>query len=118
MDAGPVAVRSNKCSLVADEPWTLDSFGERMIRLHQVYEDPAAAPEEADTMWVNHVSGVHWPNFGTTGWSAVASGAAWTSTWIGGRQAFTCNPQSGAVGKVDTSWAVVVGTRFVRYWLK
>ena len=55
---GPVAVKSSKCMLVADESWTLDSFGERMIRVRRVYEDPTAILEEDDSMWVTPVPGV------------------------------------------------------------
>ena len=68
---------------------------------------------DSDSYWTNHWSGVHFPNFGYTGFPLV-DGRNW-----GTRYAFTCNPQSSAYGTGDTAWfGGASGTRFVRYWLK
>ena len=65
----------------------------------------------SDTMWQNHVSGVHYPNFGAT-FAAISAGG-WTN-----RDVFTCNPQSNAYGNGDVAWASGTGTKFVRVSLK
>ena len=66
--------------------------------------------ESAD-WWGNHVGGVHFPNFGYTGFSAI-------NGHIFRNGVFTCNPQSSAYGNGDTAWASYNGTRYLRYWLR
>ena len=77
---------------------------------------------ESDGMWHNHISHVHWPNFGAN-FGAIHS----KNSWAGKRYVFTCNPQSkcdapfrncGAHGASDTAWAGGSGTKFVRVWLE
>ena len=81
----------------SDLTWTPDVPG---------YDDSSS-----DTMWQNHDSGVHFPNFGAN-WAAIASGG-WTNRYV-----FTCNPQSNAYGNGDTAWAEGTGTKFIRVSLK
>ncbi len=66
---------------------------------------------ESNDWWGNHTGGVHFPNFGHTGFKAV--NGEWFRTGV-----FTCNPQSSAYGVGDTAWASYSGTRFLRYWLR
>ncbi len=66
---------------------------------------------EAADWWGNHVGGVHFPNFGYTGFSAVDGNMFRNGV-------FTCDPQNTAYGNGDTAWASYNGTRFVRYWLR
>ncbi len=66
---------------------------------------------EAADPWGNHVGGVHYPNFGHTGFSAVDN-----RTFRGG--VFTCDPQNTVYGTGDVAWAATTGQRFVRYWLR
>lgn len=72
----------------------------------------------ADTLFHNHVSGVHFPNFGATGWPGILTNPGFTYTWFNARGAFTCNPQASSFGNGDIAWGSYSGTRFVRYWLK
>jgi hypothetical protein len=66
---------------------------------------------EAADWWGNHVGGVHFPNFGYTGFSAINNHIFRTGV-------FTCNPQGSAYGNGDTAWASYSGTRYLRYWLR
>ena len=63
--------------------------------------------------WNNHYGGVHYPNFGITGFPLV-DGRQWSNHYC-----FTCDPQNNAFGEGSTSWfSGASGTRFVRYWLR
>ena len=66
--------------------------------------------ESAD-WWGNHVGGVHFPNFGYTGFSAINGN-------IFRQGVFTCDPQNSAYGNGDTAWKSYSGTRYLRYWLR
>ena len=72
------------------------------------YDPPG---NESADWWGNHVGGVHFPNFGYTGFSAIDG-------HIFRQGVFTCNPQSSAYGTGDTAWASYNGTRYLRYWLR
>jgi len=66
--------------------------------------------ESAD-WWGNHVGGIHYPNFGYTGFSAV-------NGHIFRNGVFTCDPQNSAYGNGDAHWKSYNGTRYLRYWLR
>jgi hypothetical protein len=72
---------------------------------------PGYNSPDAGDPWGNHIGGVHFPNFGHTGFHHVDG-----QTFRSG--VFTCNPQSSAYGTGDTAWVATSGTRYVRYWLR
>lgn len=48
---------------------------------------------DSDSTWNNHVSSVHYPNFGT---SAFLNAGSCAGNFCAGRIAFTCDPQNNA----------------------
>eukprot|EP00050_Salpingoeca_kvevrii_P000734 m.154662 g.154662 ORF g.154662 m.154662 type:complete len:733 (-) comp10195_c0_seq3:203-2401(-) len=109
---------NNAGSLVASGGWTwpmgqyLTTNPQSIVR-HNVVWIPKlpGISGNSDAPWNNHISGVHYPNFGVNGFFHV-DGRRWDT-----RYAFTCNPQSGAFGTGDTTFIAGSGSPYVRYWL-